>query len=115
MGPVRNGIFYFWIFFNIRRWHEKIISESFIEIAQEINGREPILSKICITANVQENVILHYKTFYFGKKCAETLNFSLPKKLDLRKTKLFRDRPSSFSSTYPNICDRTKRMDLVYK
>jgi hypothetical protein len=34
---------------------------------QEINGREPILSKICITANVQENVILHYKTFYLGK------------------------------------------------
>jgi hypothetical protein len=41
-------------------------------IAQEINGREPILSKICITANVQENVILHYKTFYFGKTCPET-------------------------------------------
>jgi hypothetical protein len=34
-------------------------------------------------ANVQENVILHYKTFYFGKTCAETWNFSLPKKLDL--------------------------------
>jgi hypothetical protein len=29
----------------------------FIEIAQEINGRESILSKICITANVQENFI----------------------------------------------------------
>jgi hypothetical protein len=42
------------------------------EIAQEITGREPILSKICITANVQENVILHYKTFYFVKTCAET-------------------------------------------
>jgi hypothetical protein len=47
-------------------------SDSFIEIAQEIMGREPILSKICIAANVQENVILHYKTFYFGKTCAET-------------------------------------------
>jgi hypothetical protein len=35
----------------------------------------------------------------------------LPKKFDLRKTKLFRDRPSSFCSTYPNICDRTKKMD----
>jgi hypothetical protein len=33
---------------------------------------EPILSKICITANVQENVILHYKSLYFGKTCAET-------------------------------------------
>jgi hypothetical protein len=60
----------------------------------EIDGREPILSKIYITANVQEN----YKTFYFGKTCAETLNFSLPKKLDLRKNKLFRYRPSSFCS-----------------
>jgi hypothetical protein len=39
-------------------------------------------------ANVQENVILHYKTFYFSKTCAETWNFSLPKKFDLRKTKL---------------------------
>jgi hypothetical protein len=46
--------------------------KGFIEIAQEINGREPILSKICIMANVQENVILHYKTFYFSKTCAET-------------------------------------------
>jgi hypothetical protein len=53
---------------------KKSSSESFIEIAQEINGKEPILSKICITANVgvQENVILHYKTFYLGKTCAKT-------------------------------------------
>jgi hypothetical protein len=58
---------------------------SFIEIAQEM----AILSKICITANVQENVILHCKTCYFIIICAETLNFSLPKKLDLRKNKLF--------------------------
>jgi hypothetical protein len=57
-------------------------------------------------------VILHYKTFYFGKTCAETWNFSLPKKLDLRKTELFRDRPSGFCSRYPNICDRTKKMDI---
>jgi hypothetical protein len=55
--------------------------------------------------------ILHYQAFYFGKTCAETWNFSLPKKLDLRKTKLFRNRPSSFCSTYPNICYRTKKMD----
>jgi hypothetical protein len=78
---------------------------------QEINGREPILSKMCInTANVQEkNVILHYKAYYFGKICATIRNFSLPKKLDLRKNKLFRDRPSSFCSRYPNMCDRTKK------
>jgi hypothetical protein len=35
---------------------------------------------------------------------------SLLKKLDLRKTKLFCDRSSSFCSTYPNMCDRTKRI-----
>jgi hypothetical protein len=58
--------------------------------------------------------ILHYKTCYFGKTCAETWNFSLPKKLDLRKTKIFRDRPSSFCSRYPNTCDRTKKMDYSW-
>jgi hypothetical protein len=58
-------------------------------------------------------VILHYnKTCYFGKTCAETWNFSLPKKIDLRKTKLFRDRPSFFCSRYHNICDRTKKNGL---
>jgi hypothetical protein len=30
-----------------------------------------MLYNICFTANVQENVILHYKTFYFCKTCAE--------------------------------------------
>jgi hypothetical protein len=85
--------------------HEKtILTESFIEIAQEIN-------KICITTIVQENVILHYKTFYFSKTCVQTWNFSLPKKLDLGKTKRFCNWPSSFCSRYPNICDRTKKMD----
>jgi hypothetical protein len=58
----------------------------------------------------QENVILHYKTFYFSKTCAETWNFSLPKKLDLRINKLFSDQSSSFCSTYLNIFDRTKRI-----
>jgi hypothetical protein len=62
-------------------------------------------------ANVQENVILLYSTFYFSKTCVETWNFALPKKLDLRKTKLSCDRPSSFYSRYPNICDTTKKMD----
>jgi hypothetical protein len=36
----------------------------------------------------QENMILHYKTFYFGKTSAETWHVSLPKKLDIRKNKL---------------------------
>jgi hypothetical protein len=31
-------------------------------------------------------------------------------KLDLRKHKLFHNRPSSFCSRYPNVCDRTKTM-----
>jgi hypothetical protein len=35
------------------------------EIAQEINDREPILAKICITANVQENVIFILQNFIF--------------------------------------------------
>jgi hypothetical protein len=43
-------------------------------------------------ANVQENVILHYQTFYFGKTCAETWKFSLPKKLDFRREKTFCNR-----------------------
>jgi hypothetical protein len=37
------------------------------------------------------------------------LKFLTAKKLDLRKTKLFRDRPSSFCSTYRNIYDITKK------
>jgi hypothetical protein len=43
-----------------------------------------MLSKICITANVQENVILHYKTFYFGKTCAET-KFITAEKIRFKK------------------------------
>jgi hypothetical protein len=46
-------------------------------------GREPILSKICITANVQENVILH-KTFYFGKTC-RNLKFLTAEKIWFKK------------------------------
>jgi hypothetical protein len=50
-------------------------------------------------ANVQENIILHYKTFYFGtfyfgKTCADTWNFSLPKKLDWKKQTFFTFGPS---------------------
>jgi hypothetical protein len=48
-----------------------------------------------------------------GKTCAKTWNFALPKKLDLRKTKLSHDRPSSFCSRYQKICDRTKKMDYT--
>jgi hypothetical protein len=57
-------------------------------------------------------VILLYKTFYFGKTCAETWNFSLTKKLYIRKIKLFCDRPSSFCSRYTNICDWAKKWTI---
>jgi hypothetical protein len=40
-----------------------------------------------------------------------SLKFSLTYKLDLRKKKLFHNRLSSFCSRYPNMCDRTKKMD----
>jgi hypothetical protein len=51
MGPAKNGVFYLWIFFNetwhIGRWAWKNNNlKDSLEIAQEINGREPILSKI---------------------------------------------------------------------
>jgi hypothetical protein len=56
-----------------QKWHILFLDIFQQNLAhQEINGREPILSQICITANEQENVISHYKTFYFGKTCAET-------------------------------------------
>jgi hypothetical protein len=35
-------------------------------------------------------------------------------KLDLRKTKLFHNRPSSFCSRYPNVCDKTKKIDYSW-
>jgi hypothetical protein len=41
------------------------------------------------TANLQENVILHYKASYFCKTCAETWNFSLAKKIRLKKDQTF--------------------------
>jgi hypothetical protein len=47
-----------------------------IEIAQEINGTEPILSKICITANVQENVILYDRRFFITAKHVTKLEIS---------------------------------------
>jgi hypothetical protein len=52
--------------------------ESFTEIAQEINGIEPILSKICIVANVQESVILHCKTFISAKHMPKLKNYHWP-------------------------------------
>jgi translation initiation factor 2 beta subunit (eIF-2beta)/eIF-5 len=58
------------------------IIESFIEITQEINGREPTLSKIFITANVQESVRLHNKTFYF---CKTVPKFLTAEKIRLKK------------------------------
>jgi hypothetical protein len=101
--------FIFWIFFNetwhICRWadgHEKIITWKF-------HWNRP--RNKWYRANIVQNL-------YYGKctgKRSKTWNFSLPKKFDLRKTKHFRDWPSSFGSTYPNICDRTKRMDNSYE
>jgi hypothetical protein len=35
------------------------------------------------------SVILHYKTFYFGKTCAETWNLSLPKQIKFKKKLTF--------------------------
>jgi hypothetical protein len=71
----------------------------------------PILSKICISANVHVGKLftLKVQTFYSKLEISHC-----QKKLDLRKKQLFSDRPSSFCSTYPNICDRTKRMDYSY-
>jgi hypothetical protein len=43
------------------------------------------LPKICITANVQERDFT-LQNFLFLQNCAETWNFSMPKKIDLRKT-----------------------------
>jgi hypothetical protein len=40
--------------------------------------------------------------------------FSRTWKLDLRQTKLLHNRPSSFCSRYPKVCDRTKKMDIVF-
>jgi hypothetical protein len=70
------------------------MKKSFIEIAQEINGREPVLSKICITANVQENMILHYKSFYFGKTSTMCRNFKF---LSAEKIRFFLKKNQTFS------------------
>jgi hypothetical protein len=40
------------------------------------------------------------------------LIFSLPKKIRFKKNQCFCDQSSSFCSTYPNICDRTKRIRI---
>jgi hypothetical protein len=40
--------------------------------------------------------------------------FSLTSKLDLRNTKPFHNRPSSFCCRYPNVWDRTKNMDYSW-
>jgi hypothetical protein len=54
----QRSILYFWIFFN-ETWH----------CPRNKRYRERILSKICITANVQVNVILHYKTLFQQNMC----------------------------------------------
>jgi hypothetical protein len=77
------------LFFDIFQRNFAHLLISFIEIAQEINGKKPILSKICIAANIQENVVLRYNTCYFGKTCAETLKFLTAKKIRFQKTITF--------------------------
>jgi hypothetical protein len=106
-GQVRNGVFYFGIFFNetwhICRWgHEKIITWKFHWNRQRNKRwRASSVQNLYLygkcTHWVQENVILHYKFFYFGKICAETWNFSLPKKKDLRKNSFFAIGPVVFA------------------
>jgi hypothetical protein len=48
--------------------NKKTTTASFIETAQEINSRETILSNICITANVQENMISHTTKCFISAK-----------------------------------------------
>jgi hypothetical protein len=96
MGPVKNSVFYFWIFFN-ETWHIFV------------DGHEHIIwmSHCNRPRNKRHYMYLYYgkctgkhdltlQNFYFCKTCAEILNFSLPKKLDLRKTKLICDQISQF-------------------
>jgi hypothetical protein len=87
-GPVKNCLFYFG-YFSMKLGtsidgHEQIITWRFHWNRQEINGREPILSKICITANVH----VYRKKWFCTTKlfiCAETWNFSLAKKIRFEK------------------------------
>jgi hypothetical protein len=43
------------------------------------------------------------QNFLFRQNTCQNLKFLTAEKLDLRKPLLFRDRPSSFCSRYPNI------------
>jgi hypothetical protein len=73
MGPVKNGVFFRYFSTKLGMsidGQEK--SNNLIEISQEINGREPILSKMCITANVQET-----RTFLQSVLCKSMHNYSL--------------------------------------
>jgi hypothetical protein len=54
---------------------------------------EPILSEICITANVQENVIFTLQNFLFRQNMSRNLKFLTAEKIRFKKNKLFRDRP----------------------
>jgi hypothetical protein len=63
LGPVKNGIFYFWIFFN-ETWHistcvdGRNLKVSLKKKKKEISGEGPIMSRIFITANVDDKIIL---------------------------------------------------------
>jgi hypothetical protein len=58
-------------------------------------------------------VILHYNTFYFGKTCAETLKFSLPKKYDLQK-KMFVIGPVVFAPGIQTFATELKKWTIVF-
>jgi hypothetical protein len=106
----------FWIFFNETR---HICKWAWKNNNLKISLKSPrkltvILSKICIMANLRYRKKWFYTTMttklFIAAKCQ---NFSLPNKLDWRKTKHFCDR-CNFCSTFPNICDRTKRIWYGY-
>jgi hypothetical protein len=70
MWPVKNGIFYFGIFFN----------ETSVDI-------EPILSKIFIAANVQENVIFTLQNVFLQNMCRKLILTDV--KIWFKKNKIF--------------------------
>jgi hypothetical protein len=53
------------------------------------------------------------QNFLIRQNMCRNLKFLNAETLDIRKNKLFRNRPSNFCYTYPNICDRTKKCTIV--
>jgi hypothetical protein len=58
-------------------------------------------------------VNLHDRTFYFGKTCAETLNFSLPKKLGFKKNQTFGISPVVFAPRTQAYATELKEWTIV--